>query len=260
VVTAAELASITERTPNLTGWDFSSLEAQGVPPPWRFADAVRTYFDGTQIVADIGTGGGEAFLPLARDFAHGFGLDASVQRLRDATQLAAKRGVTNVAFGAANITTLPLRDSSLDVVLARHADYAPAEVARVLRPGGVFATQQMGDNDTANIFDTFGWGTYGAYWRARFQSEGRVYVPTSETAQQFVSLGCDVVTLDEYDLPLYFKDVEALVFYLKASPLPEEIDPERHWQPISRLVDEFTTDLGIRTNRHRELLVVRAPQ
>jgi hypothetical protein len=67
-----------------------------------------------------------------------------------------------------------------------------------------------------------------------------------------------VVTLDEYDLPLYFKDVEALVFYLKSSPLPEPIDPEKHWQPISHLVDSYTTDLGIRTNQHRELLVVQA--
>ena len=259
MVTAAELASITERIPKLTGWDFSSLQAEEAPPPWRFSDVVRTYLDGTQWVADIGTGGGEAFLHLTPNFARGFGLDNSTERLREATQLAIERGASNVAFVGANSVTLPFPDSSLDVVLARYADYTAPEVVRVLRPGGVFATQQMGDNDTENIFDTFGWGTYGAYWRARFRSEGRAYVPTSETAQQFATLSCEVVTLDEYDLPFYFKDVEALVFYLKASPLPEEIDPEKHWRPISRLVDESTTDLGIQTNQHRELLVVRTP-
>ena len=258
MVTAAELASITERVPKLTGWDFSSLQAEEVPPPWRFSDIVRAYLDGSQLVADLGTGGGEAFLHLAPDFHRGFGLDNSTDRLGEATKLAQDRGAHNVTFVSANSVTLPFPNSSLDVVLARHADYAPTEVARVLKPGGVFATQQMGDNDTANIFDTFGWGTYGGYWRARFQSEGRVYVPTPETARQFTSLGCSVVKLDEYDLPLYFKDVEALVFYLKSSPLPEQIDPEKHWQPISNLVDSYTTELGIRTNQHRELLVVQA--
>jgi SAM-dependent methyltransferase len=259
MVTAAELASITERIPDLTGWDFSRLQAEEFPPPWRFSDVIRSYLNGTQWIADLGTGGGEAFLHLTPDFARGFGLDNSTERLGAAGKLAIQRNVSNVAFVGANNASLPFPVRSLDLVLARYADYAPAEVVRVLRPGAIFATQQMGDDDTTNIFDTFGWGTYGAYWRARFQSEGRVYVPTSQTAQQFASLGCDVVTFDEYDLPMYFKDVEALVFYLKASPLPEEIDPEKHWQPISRLVDEHATDLGIRTNQHRELLVVRKP-
>jgi SAM-dependent methyltransferase len=258
MVTAAELASITERIPDLIGWDFSSVEAVEVPPPWRFSEVVRRYLDGTQLVADIGTGGGEAFLHLAPDFAFGFGIDHSSERLHEAVKLTEDRDAQNVAFVRANGTTLPFPDRSLDVVLARYADYTPAEAVRVLRSGGIFATIQMGDNDTANIFDTFGWGTYGGYWRARFQSEGREYVPTSETARKFALLGCRVVTFDEYDLPFYFKDVEALVFYLKASPLPEEIDPEKHWQPISRLVEQHSTDLGIRTNQHRELLVVQA--
>ena len=259
MVTAAELASITERIPGLTGWDFSSLQAEEFPPPWRFSDVVRTYLDGTQMVADLGTGGGEAFLDLADGFTRGFGLDTSADRLCSAMRLARERDISNVAFVGTNIATLPFPDACLDLVIARYADYTSAEVARVLRSGGVFATQQMGDNDTANIFETFGWGTYGKYWRARFQSEGRLFVPTSDTATQFAALGCEVISLDEYDLPLYFRDVEALVFYLKASPLPEEIDPEKHWQPISRLVDEHSTDVGIRTNQHRELLVVRTP-
>jgi ubiquinone/menaquinone biosynthesis C-methylase UbiE len=259
VVTAAELASIAGRIPDLTGWDFSSLEAVETPPPWRFSEVVRRYLDGNQWVADIGTGGGEAFLNLAPDFARGIGIDHSPNRLREATKLATERDVRNVSFVRTSGTMLPCPDRSLDVVLARYADYAPTEVTRVLRPGGIFATMQMGDSDTANIFETFGWGTYGAYWRARFQSEGRYYMPTSETAQRFASLSCEVLTFQQYNLPLYFKDVESLVFYLKASPLPEEIDPNKHWRPISRLVEQHTTDLGIRTNQHRELLVVRAP-
>ncbi len=259
MVTAAELASITERIPELKGWDFSSLETIEEPPPWRFSEVARSYLDGTQWVADLGTGGGEAFLHLTPDFARGFGIDHSSDRLREAVNLAKDRGADHVAFVRSNGAILPFPDHCLDLVLARYADYVPEEVVRVLRPGGIFATAQMGDNDTANIFETFGWGTYGAYWRARFLSEGRVYIATAQTAQQFAALDCDVVSFDEYDVPLYFKDVEALVYYLKASPLPEEIDPHKHWQPISRLVDQHTTDLGIRTNQHRELLVVRAP-
>ena len=257
MVTAAELASITARTPDLTGWDFSSLQTEEEPPPWRFSEVVSRYLDSTQLVMDLGTGGGEAFLGLANTFGRGYGIDASAGRLRAAVAHARDAGASNVSFLQAHGGSLPFSDAGFNVVLARYADYSPEEVTRILRPGGVFLTQQMGDNDTANIFEAFAWGTYGAYWRARFQSEGRVYVPTTETAIQFASLGCEIITLDEYDLPLYFKDVESLVFYLKASPLPEDIDPEKHWQPVSRLVDLHATDLGIRTNQHRELLVVR---
>lgn len=43
---------------------------------------------------------------------------------------------------------LPFDSGAFDVLINRHGDYDPAECRRVLRPGGVFITEQVGaDND-----------------------------------------------------------------------------------------------------------------
>jgi len=51
---------------------------------------------------------------------------------------------------------LRFSDGSFDVVLNRHAPTEVAEIVRVLRPGGVFITQQVGRRNTENIHSVFG--------------------------------------------------------------------------------------------------------
>ena len=43
---------------------------------------------------------------------------------------------------------LPFADASFDMVINRHGDFNPGEIYRVLKPGGLFITQQVGaEND-----------------------------------------------------------------------------------------------------------------
>jgi hypothetical protein len=65
------------------------------------------------------------------------------------------------------------------------------------------------------------------------------------------------VASGEYDVRYFYRDVESLVFHLKAAPWPESFDPARHWRPLDRFVEAHRTPRGIETNEHRTLLVVR---
>ena len=51
---------------------------------------------------------------------------------------------------------MPFEDSRFDVVLNRHELDDPAEVFRVLRPGGVFLTQQVDGRDSEETHALFG--------------------------------------------------------------------------------------------------------
>ncbi|MEX0875333.1 MAG: hypothetical protein WD646_02505 [Actinomycetota bacterium] len=51
---------------------------------------------------------------------------------------------------------LPFRDSSLDLVIDRHEAFRATEVARVLRPGGTFLTQQVGSRNEMELNDALG--------------------------------------------------------------------------------------------------------
>ena len=55
----------------------------------------------------------------------------------------------------------------------------------------------------------------------------------------------------------WFRDLESLVFWLKAVPLPEPFDLEKHWEGINYILRNYKTPRGIETNEHRELLIVQ---
>lgn len=256
-VTPEELQKLADSNSERSGWDFSPMRLREECPAWEWQDVVRQHLQPHHAVLDLGTGGGEVFLSFADAFAVGLGMDANSDRLRVAVANRRRVGATNVAFVRMHAEQLGLADSSQDGVLASFAAYNPAEVARVLRPGGVFITCQMGDRDTQNIFDAFGWGSYGAYWRRRYQMAGATYTATADTARQFESLGCSVIRYDEYDTRQWFLDVESLVFYLQFSPLPLPFDAATYAGPVSKLLATSTSERGIESNAHRELLVVR---
>lgn len=257
LMTPEELQLIADDVGDLDGWDFSRVRVVEDPPPWQYNEVVRQHLQPHSVVLDLGTGGGEAFLEFAPHIFHGYGIEQNEERLRVAARNQRKARVESVRFAAMNVDRLGFRDNSFDLILARYAGFSVAEVLRLLRPGGVFITQQMGDRDTQNIFDAFDWGSYGNYWRDQYALQGVYYKPIVESAKEFEAAGCTVLRYDEYDLPQYHQDVGSLVFFLKASPLPWPFDPQTYAAPLTRLLQTHGSERGIETNAHRELLIVR---
>jgi SAM-dependent methyltransferase len=240
----------------IEGWDFRGAEPLPETEPWDWDLQVRAVCAAASRVLDIGTGGGEVFREYAGAF--GLGLGIGIDRVAERVAVAQRKsGEPNLRFGVMDGTSLAVRDASLDVVLARCADYNPAEVHRVLRDGGHFVTLQMAERDMQNLFEAFRWRSYGSFWRSLFESRDMPYRTSLDAAADFQDLGCAEIRYEEYDVPQYFRDVAALVLFLKASPLPEPFDPELHYDALAGLVRNFGSDRGIETNAHRELLVVR---
>lgn len=100
---------------------------------------------GGERVVDVGTGVGHTLRRLAPSFALAVGVDATREMLAAGRGVLAGAGVTNALLVQADATALPIASGSADVVtsrLAAHhfADSAAAfrEIARILRPGGLF--------------------------------------------------------------------------------------------------------------------------
>lgn len=251
-MTLEELKRIAASVGERQGWDFSRVQDDRDPIPWDYADVLHRYLRPSHHALDIGTGGGEWFLALSSYFGTGVGIDADPSMIQVARENTPPSLKDRISFEVMRAQALRFLDAAFDVVLNRHAPIFAKEIVRVLCPGGYFISQQVGVRNTRNILAAFGWGpeSYGDDWGQDM----------STLAEQFQQQGCTIIARAEYDVHYYFLGVESLVFWLKAIPLPEGFDVEKHWRQVDRIIQEYHTPRGIETNEHRELLVVQKLQ
>ncbi|MEV6850081.1 methyltransferase [Actinoplanes sp. NPDC051411] len=185
----------------LRGWDFGWLagRATGSEPSWSYPDAARGLVARSTAVVDVDTGGGELLaslgpLPPGTIATEGWEPNLAVARVRLGVDVRYAPG-----------TGLPVDSGSADLVLNRHGRLDAAEVARVLRPGGVLLTQQVGSDDCAEINEALGAPPpYAKTWDA------------ATAAKELTAAGLAVTEVREEWPEFVFHDVGALVFQLRA--------------------------------------------
>lgn len=248
-ITYPLIQQISDIVGDLVGWDFSKVRAEYEPPPWTHLGIVKSYLKPTDHVLDIGTGGGEIFLSLASQFKSGVAIDHSKRQVATALANRATHGIDNVDILHMEAAALDFPVASFDLVLNSHCGVYPEPIARVLRPGGYFITEQVGRRQDDHLLTAFGWNadSFGPNW----------WWSIGEAIQHFTSLDCRVVARGKYDRRYWLQDLESLVFYLKARPMPEDFDAAQHWQAVKTIVERHTTPQGIESNEHMELLIVQ---
>ena len=251
-MTLEELRAIAASVGERRGWDFSRMRTERDPTPWEYVEVVRPYLHPSTSVLDIGTGGGEVLIKLAPHFGCGVGIDVDPAMVGAAQENTPPALQERVSFKVMDAAELQFPDECFDLVLNRHCTIHVEPIVRVLYPGGVFITQQVGRRNTRNILAAFAWGadSYGENW----------WQDLTEIAARFEESGCTIIARGEYDVCYWFSDLESFIFWLKAAPFPEEIDLERNWRRIDDVLARFHSARGIETNEHRELLIVRKRQ
>ena len=208
-----ELVSSAHRA-RFQGWDFSYLRGRYVQgkPGWDYAELVSSNLPGANSLLDIGTGGGELLSTLSPLP----GLVCATEGFRPNTNVAL---ATLRRFGVYVVETwcddnrvtpqrgaLPFRDRAFDLVVDRHESYMPWEIHRVLRRGGLFITQQVGDGNNAEIHTLF----HSPPRRGRWNLE--------EAAGEHRGAGLRITASSASSTVSRFLDVGALVYYLDAIP------------------------------------------
>jgi SAM-dependent methyltransferase len=100
---------------------------------------------------------------------------------------------------------LPLRSGSFDLVTSRHpVAMCWPEVARLLKPGGTFLSQQVGLRSVAELSEVF----LGPLPPSDRRSPSRAVAEAG-------AAGLDVVDLREASLRVEFHDIGAVVYFLR---------------------------------------------
>lgn len=201
------------------GWDFTRLGARLVssPPQWAFEEIVAELAASATTILDMGTGGGEWLSSL---------------RARAPVTVATESWPPNVGVAAARLQALggvPVvqdegatdnhcqdREDSrgrlaftaeaFDLATNRHESFVASEVARVLRPEGIFVTQQT-HSGSQQFHELLGG-----------QPPHVVEFEIDLALVQLSAAGLTVDAADEGDATMDFADIGALAWYLRSVP------------------------------------------
>ena len=111
-----------------------------------------------------------------------------------------------IDFKAANGNDhLPYADESFDLVINRHGDFNAREIHRVLRPGGLFVTQQVGAENDRELVQLLC---------------GDTPLPFPEqhlgiAEDKFRKAGFDILAADEHFGVIEFYDIGALTWFAR---------------------------------------------
>lgn len=192
------------------GWDFSHLDGRWheETPSWSYTEMVREVLPQVDSLLDLGTGGGERLMKFQDLWP---AKTVATEEWEPNFLLASERltplGAAVVRANGDEVSSLPFPDESFGLVISRHTAYNLAEVERVLKPGGIFLTQQVDGRWLQELVRFMGAEPQWAYFTLNYTLRKLL----NETNLQ-------LQLAENWTGHLIFYDVGAIVYYLKAVP------------------------------------------
>lgn len=144
-----ELWKQEEAIAHIHGWDFSHIHGRYEEEdvlPWDFRAVIQNYRKDCMKLMDMETGGGEFLLSLHHPNRNTAAIEGYPPNVALCKEVLLPLGIDFKEADGGD--RLPFSDRSFDMITNRHGDYDIAELRRILRPNGLFLTQQVGaEND-----------------------------------------------------------------------------------------------------------------
>lgn len=192
---------------SVDGWDFSWLDGRASEerPSWGYARAMGERMARATAALDIQTGGGEVLAGVPRLPPLAVATESWPPNVARATALLHPLGAVVVADE--DEPPLPFGDAAFDLVVSRHPVTTWwSEIARVLRPGGTYFSQQVGPASVFELVEYFLGPLPDETRRGRHPDDART---AAEAA------GLEVLDLRMETLRTEFHDVGAVVYFLR---------------------------------------------
>lgn len=231
-----------------SGWDFSYIQNRWKESPlrWDYPQIVRNYIQAEISLLDIDTGGGEllsSFQPLPHVT---YATETYPPNVIVARNRLEPLGVKVVQPEKRN--ALPFTDCFFDLVINRHGSYSPGEILRILKPGGIFVTQQVGGENNFELnkmLQEYPQFEY-SYWTLML------------AVDQLKESGLQILEQKEEFPETTITDIGALVFHLKVvSWQIADFSVEKYYEKLAVIHNLIQEKGNFKIRSHRFLIVAK---
>ena len=260
MATFEELLAEGESVP-VEGWDFSWFQGRATEerPPWGYAHLLggrMAALAGQPGAAalDLQTGGGEVLATIPAAPPTLVATESWPPNLALAQRNLARLGARVVGVPAPD-SDLPFPDGSFDLVTSRHpVTVRWDEVARVLKPGGTYFSQDVGHPSVGELSQFM----LGAAYQDKGPDEPSRDPKWSVRAAE--QAGLVLVDLREFQGRMEFYDVAAVVVFLrKVVWIVPGFTVERYRDRLLALYEQIERDGPFRATSVRFLIEARKP-
>lgn len=197
---------IREEQHSFKGWNFSYIDdrTEEETLPWDYDKIVREYLNPNSKLLDMGTGGGEYLLTLNHPYCNTFATEAYEPNFELCKNTLKPLGIeVRQVF---KDSYLPFEDEMFHIIINRHEAFDISEVYRLLKPNGVFITQQVGGLNNKELSKIL---------LNDFKEETSSDHTLKINIELLTNKGFTIIKSDEYFPKLKFFDVGALVYFAK---------------------------------------------
>ena len=238
-----------EEAKAFSGWDFSYLDGRWDDEqlPWDYKQIVLQYLKKDYKLLDIGTGGGEFLLTLNHPY-----INTTITEGYKPNYLLCKEKLEPLGIKVYNYigdeNFKEIEDNTFDIVINRHESYNEKELYRILKPNGIFITQQVGafnNNQLSKFFN-------------ENQEIQFIELTLEKSIKRLQDNNFDIIYSNEYYPILKFFDLGAIAYFAKIIEW-EFIDfsVEKYIDKFMILQEELKEKGYIASKEHRFMIVCK---
>ena len=230
------------------GWDFSHIHGrcEEVDPPWDYEGIVRSFRKDEMKLLDYDTGGGEFLLSLRHPYENTAATEGYPPNVKLCKDRLLPLGIDLRECGDA--ARIPFADASFDLIINRHGDFDPPELRRLLKPGGLFITQQVGSENDRELVEMVLPGAEKPFPHENLR----------EQRARFLDAGFELLQAEEAFGPISFFDVGAFVWFARIIEWEfPGFSVERCFDRLLRMQEILERDGKISGTTHRYLIAAK---
>ena len=238
-----------EEEKTFEGWDFSYLDGRWESEnlPWDYKSLIKTYLKKEYKLLDIGTGGGEFLLTLNHPYEKTSITEGYLPNYQICENKLKPLGIKVYNY-VGDEKLLLINDNTFDMVINRHESYDESEVYRILKPGGMFITQQVGAYNNKHL--------------ATFFDETHIdqfpELTLDKSVQRLIENKFTIIFSDESFPTLKFYDLGAIAYFAKIITWEFlNFNVKDNIDKFLILQDELSKTGYISSKEHRFVIVAR---